>query len=675
MPYQRRLAAIMFTDIQGYTRLMQQSEEQAVNTRARHRQIFEPTTHQYGGTIIQYYGDGTLSIFDSCVDAVRCACAMQLAFRKPPVIPVRVGLHVGDIVLDEDDIIGDSVNLASRVESLGIPGSVLISNKVYEEIRNKADLPTRAMGEFHFKNDAAPRKIYALAVPGLVVPEPHQLQGKLEKPAMGRAKIPLLLLGLALSLLAAFGLRSMFAARASIERLAVLPFENRIDDADQAYIVEGLHEELTLKLAEAGVKVLSYTTMKNYEASKKTITSMAKDLNVDALVQGSISRIGDELLVRIQLISGKTDEYLMQPFERQADLSNVVLIYRDVVRSVASAIELAIGTETETWLNQLRPVNGAAYDLFLRGRYHLNLATSQDIRQAIQYFEQSLEVDPGFGQAYSGLVESYLLLGFGVLKSQEAYAQFRIHVQKAIELDPQFANDHHQLAMIKIFSDWDWEGGAEELRLAIRDQPDAWEPYDSYCQLMWAMGRMDESIAAGEKAVSLDPEAHFARCDLAWAYYLDGQYQPAQKQLDVLMDRDSGGCPHHFTLDIYLRLEEAIQGQSGFAEIIADLERRREKFPEDDAHPRSLLGYTYALQGRRDEAQAVASQLEQEGHLIAAQIHMALNDEEKALDLLERAYGQRSFFLMYLIKMAPWLDPLRDHPRFIDLLDRMGLAQ
>ena len=147
--------------------------------------------------------------------------------------------------------------------------------------------------------------------------------------------------------------------------------------------------------------------------------------------------------------------------------------------------------------------------------------------EAIDFYQQVLDLDPTYGQAYSGLVESYLLQGFGVLNSQEAYAQFRIYLQKAIELDEEFANDHHQLAMIKVFSEWEWAGAAEELRLAINKNPEAWEPYDSYCQLMWAMGRIEESIEAGRKAVEKDPEPHFAKCDFAWAYFFDGQLDNA----------------------------------------------------------------------------------------------------------------------------------------------------
>jgi dienelactone hydrolase len=177
----RRLSAIMFTDIVGYTALMQQSESVAIKVRHKHRQVFEPITQQYGGKIIQYYGDGTLSIFDSAIAAVQCACAMQQQFLEEPAIPVRIGIHSGDILVSETEIIGDSVNLASRVESLGVAGSVLISEKVAEEIANQDELPAAYLGDFHFKNDRTKRKVYAVAVPGLKIPARQEMKGKLEK--------------------------------------------------------------------------------------------------------------------------------------------------------------------------------------------------------------------------------------------------------------------------------------------------------------------------------------------------------------------------------------------------------------------------------------------------------------------------------------------------------------
>jgi len=182
MSQSRQLAAIMFTDIVGYTKIMEVSESSAVQLRQKHREVFESVTTKYEGKIINYYGDGTLSIFKSTVNSVKCAVELQKHFGQKPIVPLRIGIHAGDIILTESDIIGDSVNLASRIESLGIAGAVLVSETVVEEIKNQEGLPVKHIGSFHFKNVEKPREIYALTLPGLKVPETDQLKGKLKEP-------------------------------------------------------------------------------------------------------------------------------------------------------------------------------------------------------------------------------------------------------------------------------------------------------------------------------------------------------------------------------------------------------------------------------------------------------------------------------------------------------------
>ena len=178
MPQQRQLSAIMFTDIKGYTAMMQSDEERAVEIRSRHREIFEAKIHKYNGEIIQYFGDGTLSIFKSSVEAIRCAIEMQIDFQNKPTIPVRIGIHVGDIIRTENDIIGDAVNIASRIENLGIPGSILISDKVHDQIRNQNFVKVKFLNAFDLKNVAEAIPIFAIANEGIAVPQLSDIKNK-----------------------------------------------------------------------------------------------------------------------------------------------------------------------------------------------------------------------------------------------------------------------------------------------------------------------------------------------------------------------------------------------------------------------------------------------------------------------------------------------------------------
>ena len=201
----RQLAAIMFTDIEGYTALMQADEEQAIKFRERHRLIFESVTAKHQGRILQYYGDGTLSIFDSAIDAVLCAVEMQREFQTEPVIPVRIGIHTGDIVFSEDEIIGDGVNVASRIESLATAGSVFISDKVYDDIKNQKSIQTKAVGSFVLKNVKKPVDVYALTNDGLIVPSLSQIKGKTKSSYLTKAAPTLTVLGLLVLILGIAG--------------------------------------------------------------------------------------------------------------------------------------------------------------------------------------------------------------------------------------------------------------------------------------------------------------------------------------------------------------------------------------------------------------------------------------------------------------------------------------
>ncbi len=176
----RQLVAIMFTDIEGYTALMQDNEEKAIQVREKHRAIFNSITEKHNGRILQYYGDGTLSIFDSAIDAVKCGIEMQLGFQKDPAVPVRIGIHTGDIIFSEDEIIGDGVNVASRIESLALPGSVFISEKVFDEIKNQESIKTTFLKTFKLKNVDKPVEVYAIANVGLIVPKPDEIEGKID---------------------------------------------------------------------------------------------------------------------------------------------------------------------------------------------------------------------------------------------------------------------------------------------------------------------------------------------------------------------------------------------------------------------------------------------------------------------------------------------------------------
>ena len=310
----------------------------------------------------------------------------------------------------------------------------------------------------------------------------------------------------------------------------------------------------------------------------------------------------------------------------------------------------------------------------MQGRYSLARGSESDIRNAIELFNQALAVDSTFGDAHVSLVSSYLHLGFSSDKPEEELEKFRHHLEMARRLDPFFSKDHHLMAVARIFDNWDWRGAIQEVQLAIQENPDSWETYDTYCQLMWATGFMEESIAAGEKAVALDASSHYAQCDLAWAYYLDRQYDKAKSEVDRIVADHGTDCPNHMGLSIMIDIAEKQQIGQSLVTTIDRLEREIDTLENLPIYNESMLGYAYALEGDEVRADSILTRLMARDQMGMVKVYAALGQYDQAFELLNEAISNRSFFQMYTIKIAPWFDPLREDPRYEEILQRMGLS-
>ncbi|MFY0590996.1 helix-turn-helix domain-containing protein [Roseivirga sp.] len=410
----RQLVAIMFTDIKGYTSLMQTDERKGVAYRERHREVFDTTTKKYNGRILQYFGDGTLSTFPSAIDAVRCGIEMQLAFREEPKVPIRVGIHSGDIIVTEEEIIGDSVNIASRIESLANAGSVYISDKVYDEVKNQDDLITASMGVHKLKNITKPLEVYAVSnhlLGDIEVPNSKNANGNLNLKWPSVAVAVLLISILAYS----FGLLNRkpgpnSSATWNDKSIAVLPFKNDSGDSSNLYFVNGLMESMLNNLQKIkDLRVISRSSVEKYRNTEKTIPEIAKEMNVGYVLEGSGQKIGDQILLNIQLIEATTDSHLWaEQYDRQ--FVDVFELQNEVARNIVSSIEVIV-TPSELELLEKKPTeNLLAFDYYLRALGPLNSQTPDGLRQAIVLLEQALEQDPEFALAYANIAISYYLL-------------------------------------------------------------------------------------------------------------------------------------------------------------------------------------------------------------------------------------------------------------------------
>ena len=453
-----RLVAIMFTDIQGYTALMQQDEEKALQFRNRHREVFNSVTQKYKGQILQYYGDGTLSIFQSAIDAVKCGIEIQLALRLPPQIPIRIGVHSGDIIIDKEEIIGDGVNVASRIESLAVAGSVFISEKIYDEVKNKTGIQTVSMGVFEFKNVNKPMEVFAITNPGLAVPKSEQLTGKLQSKPKGQsftarflpnkiADIWMPLIALSIVIGGFFWLQNKLPQKNSFptalvdqqtleKSIAVLPFINDSNDSSNVYIINGLMESILNHLQKIeDLRVISRTSVEKYRNTQKIIPEIAQELGVYYFVEGSGQKIGSQIQLNIQLIEAATDRHLWsEQYTREA--SDIFDLQKEVAKKIATEIRAIITPEEEKRLEEIPTDNLEAYDYFLKGRDLFYSGNRKSLEQAIAFYEKAIQLDPEFARAHAGLAIVYYFLDMGQTDKQFS-EQLNQYADKALLYDPQ----------------------------------------------------------------------------------------------------------------------------------------------------------------------------------------------------------------------------------------------
>lgn len=675
---ERKLAAIMFADMMGYTAMMQEDEAQAKLLRNRQRKTLETLIPAFNGTIIQYFGDGTLSMFDSAGDAVRCGIAIQHELQKEPMVKLRIGIHSGDVVYNSEGIFGDCVNLASRIESLAVPGAVLFSGKVYDEIKNQRDIKARLLGKFQLKNVKRPVEVYAAADEGLVIPKHSEISGKtstenisLRSLSKKRSVRIIALVAIAVILTLTTGLFLQHNENEpGIDSIAVLPLENLSGNPEQEYFVSGMHETLITELSKiSALKVISRTSTIQYKNAKKPLRQIAKELGVKALIEGSVIREGNVVRITVQLIDGETDEHIWsEDFDRE--LQNILTLYSEVAQKIAHEIKIKMTPQDQGRLVTSTVVNPRAYEFYLIGRHYWNQRTLQGYQQAIESYNKALELDSNYALAYAALAEGYILLGEqGGISQQESGRLAEEAIQKALALNSTLAEAYSSKGAWKLSYEWNWSASEKAFRKAIELNPGYAATYQWYGRALGFIGRFDEAIKQLEKAKELDPLSPVIVAYLGQVHIYAKQYEKA----DELLHQALKVHPNHPL--ILHNIGELYIAQGRFEEAIAPLKQSAEMAVT--GHYKAMLGYAYAMANRRTEARAILEDLlaRSDSGIISgfnlAAVYLALGETGKSLNQLEMGFEQRDVWMKEL-KAWPWFDSLKNEPRYKDLMRRMN---
>jgi TolB-like protein len=458
---------------------------------------------------------------------------------------------------------------------------------------------------------------------------------------------------------------------AETQSLAVLPFDNLMDDPQQDYFVEGMHEALITSLSKLGsLRVISRTSAMHYKGTEKSLPEIAAELDVDALVEGSVLRVGDRVRITAQLIDGASDKHIWaDSYDR--DLRNVLVLLNEVARAIAEEIDVVLTPEQEEHLASTRSVNPNAYEAFLRGAHHLNAFTSGDTRKALEYFRQAIEFDSEFAQAYAGLAVTYYSMSVQSFEpALDVMPKAEEAAQKALELDDDLSAAHTAMGFVRLYLDWDWEAAGKEFQRALETDPNNALAYHGYADYLTIKGHLDEAVDQIKRGRQSDPFSRLANVPVAWHLYFARRYDEAIDECHKLLTIEADYPVGDLLMRAYWQLgrpEEAV-------------EELRKTSLARDPEIRKALERGYASSGPEGAMLAVAQSLvtrsksEYVGPAYIAAFFVQAGRGDPAIEWLENAYGAHEPSLLHLM-FGPELDPLRSDRRFIDLRRRMGLPE
>ena len=642
---ERRLAAIMFTDMVGYTALGQRNESLSLALVEEQRRLIRPILARHNGREIKTIGDAFLVEFPNALDAVRCAYDIQRATREFNIslpeekkVRLRVGLHLGDVVESQGDISGDAVNVASRIEPLAEEGGVCMTHQVHDQVEGKFELPLVSLGPKSLKNVKAPVEVYKVVMP-------WEEAG--EQPEAGQ----------------------------SPNRIAVLPFVSFSPDPADDYFANGITEEIISTVSGiSGLSVISRTSVMGYKGTTKRVGEIGRELKVGSILEGSFRKAGNKIRVTTQLIEVAGDRHLWaQSYDR--DLDDVFAVQSDIAKQVADSLRVKILPLEETIIAKAPTSNSEAYSLYLKGRQLWNERSKESIGRAVECFKQAVADDPSFALGYSGLADCYYILAANHNEELDVnYPRAKELVQRALRLDPNLAEAHATLAALYEFRDFDLKEADAEFRRAIELKPSYAAVHNWYYLLLMNLGELSRAEEEIKRALELDPLSLVINSNYIFFLEHKGEYGRAKEQaLKTVGLHPNAVMAHETMLWFYLKrglLDDYKRELGVYIGLPAE---------KDAGSIMALRAGLHFLKGEREEADKILTEIEsrqKELNFSAYSIggmSIFFGHVDRGFEWLERAYQERDPGVL-AIKNDLSLDGVRSDPRYLDLVKRLGLG-
>ena len=635
MSQTRRLAAIMFTDMVGYTALGQRNEALSLALVDEHRKVVRPILARHGGREVKTMGDAFMVEFGSALDAVRCAYDIQRGVREFNIslpedrrVHLRIGVHLGDVVESQGDISGDAVNVASRIEPLAQDGGVCVTRMVYESVSNKLGLPFVSVGARELKNVSGATEVYRMVMP-------WEKEGGAEAPGLNP------------------------------RRVAVLPFVSLSPDPNDEYFADGLTEELITRLSFVnGLEVIARTSAMNYKKERKNAALIGRELKVGTLLEGSVRKAGNRIRVTAQLINANTEGHLWaENYDRTLD--DVFEVQSSVAENVAGALKLKLVDDAAA-LGEPK-VGSEAYVLYLRGLHRLGEGSPANLREARSLFEAAVKKEPSFARAYACLARTYWFLASSEQDLAAAVASADAAAKKALQLAPDLAEAH--AAMADVYTAFDrFDECMAELETAIRLNPNLAVAHHILGVNLATHGSLEEGIAASRKALSLDPLSAGMANSLGTMLRMAGRTDEALQVYAALKALSPNSIVAYAGAGtVYLQLGDIAKAEEAYAAV--------EALEPGDAQTVVITGVIAGVKGDTKGAEDALAKLSAAPPNIRSTgmvlINQVLGRMDEAYAALMEQAERHSWYAF--VKVDPLTEPLRRDPRFAEFCRKVGL--
>ena len=619
---------------------------------------------------------GSLASFNAVSDAVYCAKAIQKACENEPDLNLRIGIHEGEVVFEGDDVFGDGVNIASRLEPLAPIGGILVSESVHRNLGNKKNIVSTFLREEQLKNVKEPIKIYSVQVEGIEPVVTPELSTTVSAKSMNPRKITFAVAGVSIILLLSYFLYSTFDSgtepvkvqETTLDKsIAVLPFANMSNDPEQQYFSDGIMEAVLNNLTKIGeLKVISRTSVMQYRNTEKTSPQIGEELGVAFLLEGGVQTVGGKVRINAQLIDAVQDKHVWsENYDRE--LADIFAIQSEIAQKIASQLKAVLTPQEIEQIDKQRTDNLEAYNSYLMGRYFWNKRTEQSLKTSVEYFEQALAADPEYALAHAGLADAYLILVWRVwLPKDKGLPMAKEHALKALEIDPNLGEAHAILGSIAVL-EWQWQEAETELLKAIELNPNYATGRQYYSEYLDIIGQPEEAREQINRALELDPLSLIIHEVSTSMYYNSGELDMALKENLKVLEFDQNRADPYWKMFIFYREQGRDEESFKHLKKFWSLNGSTQKYTEVTEDIYAKTGIDGVIRWWMDELVNNSPNKT----IFIAWHYAILGEKDLALGWLERAFEHSNPHVG--LKGDRTFESLRSEPRFIALLEKMGL--